>query len=68
MKSDNATLKLNAAGKIPVIAAVLGHNRIRDELIPYIVEIVEQMDNDNDFLIKVSEGLLELKDFCNDNK
>jgi len=30
LKSDNASLKLNAATKIPVIAAVLGHNRIRD--------------------------------------
>ena len=30
LKSDNATLKLNAAAKIPVIASVLGHNRIRD--------------------------------------
>lgn len=26
------------------------------------------MDNDNDFLIKVCEGLLELKSFCTDNK
>ena len=26
------------------------------------------MDNDNDFLIKVCEGLLELKSFCNNNK
>jgi serine/threonine-protein phosphatase 2A regulatory subunit A len=53
LKSDNANLKLNAAGKISVIASVLGHNRIRDELIPYIIEIIEQMDNDNDFLIKI---------------
>lgn len=51
-----------------MIAAVLGHNRIRDELIPYIIEIIEQMDNDNDFLIKVSEGLLELKSFCVNDK
>jgi serine/threonine-protein phosphatase 2A regulatory subunit A len=68
LKSDNANLKLNAASKISVIASVLGHNRIRDELIPYIIEIIEQMDNDNDFLIKVCEGLLELKSFCENNK
>jgi hypothetical protein len=30
-----------------------GHNRIKEELIPYLIEIIEQMDNDNEFLIKV---------------
>jgi serine/threonine-protein phosphatase 2A regulatory subunit A len=40
LKSDNPSLKLNAATKISVIASVLGHNRIRDELIPYLVEII----------------------------
>jgi serine/threonine-protein phosphatase 2A regulatory subunit A len=41
-----------------------GHNRIKDELIPYLIEIIEQMDNDNEFLIKMSEGVLELKQLC----
>jgi serine/threonine-protein phosphatase 2A regulatory subunit A len=48
LKSDNASLKLNAASKISLIATVLGiiksiilgHNRIRDELIPYLIEII----------------------------
>lgn len=54
LKSDNPSLKINAATKLPVIASVLGnfiidigHNRIRDELIPYLIEIIEQMDNEN---------------------
>ena len=54
LKSDNPSLKVNAASKLPVIAGVLGHNRIRDELVPYLVEIIEQMDNENEFLIKIS--------------
>lgn len=48
LKSDNPSLKLNAAGKITAIAAILGrqndnigHNRMRDELIPYLIEIIE---------------------------
>lgn len=41
-----------------------GHNRVKDELIPYLIEIIEQMDNDNDFLNKVCEGLLELSKYC----
>lgn len=64
LKSDNPALKLNAAGKIAVIGAVLGHARIKEELIPYLIEIIEQMDNDNEFLIKICEGILELKQFC----
>jgi serine/threonine-protein phosphatase 2A regulatory subunit A len=39
---------------------------MRDELIPYLIEIVEEMDNDNDFLIKVAEQLLEMKPLCRD--
>jgi serine/threonine-protein phosphatase 2A regulatory subunit A len=39
---------------------------MRDELIPYLIEIIEEMDNDNDFLIKVAEQLLEMKPLCND--
>lgn len=37
---------------------------MRDELIPYLIEIIEQMDNENEFLIKVCEGILELKKYC----
>ena len=71
LKSDNPSLKINAATKLPVIASVLGtiyfelgHNRIRDQLIPYLIEIIEQMDNENQFLIKIAEGLYECKPFC----
>lgn len=64
LKSDNPSLKINAATKIAVIGAVLGHARIKEELIPYLIEIIEQMDNDNEFLIKICEGILELKQFC----
>ena len=64
LKSDNPSLKVNAASKLTVIAGVLGHNRIRDELVPYLVEIIEQMDNENEFLIKIAEGLHQLKIYC----
>lgn len=39
---------------------------MRDELIPYLIEIIEEMDNDNDFLVKVAEQLIELKPLCRD--
>ncbi len=34
---------------------------MRDELIPYLIEIIDEMDNDNEFLMKVAEQLLELR-------
>ncbi len=37
LKSDNPALKLAAAGKIGLIASVLGFKRTRDELIPYLI-------------------------------
>ena len=46
------------------ILTEIGHSRIKEELIPYLIEIIEQMDNDIEFLIKVCEGILDLKQFC----
>ena len=39
---------------------------MRDELIPYLIEIIDEMDNDNEFLMKVAEQLLELRECCSD--
>ena len=33
---------------------------------PYLIEIIEQMDNENEFLIKIAEGFFELKPYCKD--
>jgi serine/threonine-protein phosphatase 2A regulatory subunit A len=35
-------------------------------VLPYLIKIVEEMDNNNDFLIKVDEQLLEMKPLCHD--
>lgn len=51
-------------GRSGYLCLEAGHNRIKEELIPYLIEIIEQMDNDNEFLIKVCEGILDLKQFC----
>jgi serine/threonine-protein phosphatase 2A regulatory subunit A len=39
-----------------------GSERTREELIPYLVDIIEECDNDEEFLLKLSDELLELKD------
>jgi hypothetical protein len=32
-----------------------GPARVRDELLPYLIEIIEELDNDDEFLLKMSE-------------
>lgn len=61
LKSDDPNLKLNAVTKILSISKILGPNRTRDELIPYLTEIIEECDNEDEFLIKLAEQIVELK-------
>ena len=44
------------------IADILGPERTREELIPYLVDIIEECDNDEEFLLKLSDELLELRE------
>ena len=41
---------------------VIGPRRVREELIPYLVEIIEELDNEDEFLIKLAEQILNLND------
>lgn len=55
LKSDDSNLKINAVTKIHKIAQIIGEERTRDELIPYLLEIIEESDNEDEFLIKLAE-------------
>ncbi len=61
LKSDDPNLKINAVQKLQQIAEILGSERTREELIPYLVDIIEECDNDEEFLLKLSEELLLLR-------
>lgn len=63
LKSDDPNLKLNAVTKILSIAKILGASRTRDELIPYLTEIIEECDNEDEFLINLAEQIVQLKNF-----
>ena len=63
LKSDDPNLKLNAVSKIIDISKILGPGRTRDELIPYLTEIIEECDNEDEFLIKLAEQIVELKHY-----
>ena len=62
LKSENPNLKFNAAQKIVNIAKVLGPARTREELIPYLVDIIEDQENDDEFLILLCGEIEKLKD------
>jgi serine/threonine-protein phosphatase 2A regulatory subunit A len=42
LKSDDPNLKINAVGKIGAIAQILGPSRTCSELIPYLIDIIEE--------------------------
>ncbi len=45
------------------IAKVLGEARTREELIPYLVDIIEDQENDDEFLILLCTEIEKLKDY-----
>ena len=54
LKSDDPNLKINAVSKIVSIAQILGPVRTCSELIPYLIDIIEEYDNEDEFLIKLA--------------
>ncbi|CAD8070753.1 unnamed protein product [Paramecium primaurelia] len=61
LKSDDPNLKINAVTKIVSIAQILGPARTCSELIPYLIDIIEEQDNEDEFLIKLAQELVNLK-------
>ncbi|KAM3131083.1 hypothetical protein pb186bvf_016781 [Paramecium bursaria] len=67
LKSDDANLKINAVSKITSIAQILGEKRTQQELLPYLIEIIEEQDNEDEFLIKLAQEILNLKKYIGGN-
>jgi serine/threonine-protein phosphatase 2A regulatory subunit A len=42
LKSDDPSLKMNAVSKVTAIATILGPARVCHELVPYLIEIIEE--------------------------
>jgi len=57
LKSDDPMLKLNAIAKLEVVAGSLSPTRVEEELLPYLTFIITEMDNEDEFLLKLSENL-----------
>ncbi|CAD8092055.1 unnamed protein product [Paramecium sonneborni] len=67
LKSDDPNLKINAVTKIVSIAQILGPTRTCSELIPYLIDIIEEQDNEDEFLIKLAQELVNLKPHTGSN-
>ena len=59
LKSDDQSLKLNAVEKIPLICETLSEERICQEFFPYLKYIIQECDNEDEFLMKVCENILK---------
>lgn len=60
LKHDDVLLRLNAIHRLSTIALALGHERTRDELIPFLDESVEDED---EVLVALSEELGSFIDY-----
>jgi serine/threonine-protein phosphatase 2A regulatory subunit A len=63
IKSDNAAQRLAAVEKVFKIGEVLGPARIKEELVPYLLDIVREMDNEEQFLVKLCDQFVMLKEY-----
>ena len=66
LKSDDPNLKINAVSKICTIGEILGPARVCSEFVPYLIEIIEEQDNEDEFLIKLANEILALKKYVGD--
>lgn len=60
LKSDDNSLKINALSKLNLIASKLSITRIEDELFPYLRFILEETDNEDEYLVKMCQNVFEV--------
>lgn len=60
LKHDQIELRLNAIRRIGTIALALGHRRTRDELIPFILDCI---DDEDEVLVAIADELGSFVDY-----
>lgn len=63
LKSYDSNIRLNALRHMKSIAEILGSDRIANELIPFVAEILEECDNEDEFLLTLCDELFQLRTF-----
>jgi len=67
IRNENATIKIGAVNNLHLIASALGPNRTVAELIPYVVQVVQEepLCNDDEFLYSMARQYAVLSDYIN---
>lgn len=67
LKSDNASVKINAVTNLKLIASALGPQKTVSDLIPYVIDVVKEEPhcNDEEFLFVMAKQYAVLSDFIN---
>lgn len=68
--NDTAAIRIEAVNNLNLIASALGPQKTVSELIPYLVQAIdeEKFRNDEEFLCKVATGLGQITKFMNGNQ
>eukprot|EP00913_Durusdinium_trenchii_P001106 g1014.t1 len=69
IRNENATIKIGAVNQLHLIASALGPQRTVSELIPYVVQVVQEepLCNDDEFLYSMARQYAVLSDYINGN-
>lgn len=66
LKSEDHNTRLHAINNLHLISEAIGPERTQEELVPYIVELLE--DDNEEVLIALANKLGELKNYFNENR
>merc|ERR1719454_2788619 len=65
IRNENAAIKIGAVNNIHLIASALGPEKTVNELIPYVVQVVQEepLCNDEEFLFSMAKQYAVLSDY-----
>ncbi|CAE8723408.1 unnamed protein product, partial [Polarella glacialis] len=65
IRNENTTIKIGAVNRLHLIASALGPKRTVEELIPYVVQVVQEepLCNDDEFLFSMARQYAVLSDY-----
>eukprot|EP00419_Tripos_fusus_P063425 CAMPEP_0172930414 /NCGR_PEP_ID=MMETSP1075-20121228/218978_1 /TAXON_ID=2916 /ORGANISM="Ceratium fusus, Strain PA161109" /LENGTH=586 /DNA_ID=CAMNT_0013791723 /DNA_START=52 /DNA_END=1812 /DNA_ORIENTATION=- len=67
IRNENAIIRINAVNKITLITSALGPTRTVNELLPYVIQVVQEepLCNDEEFLFSMAKQYASLTEYIN---
>ena len=65
LKSEDSNLKIFALSQMSSIANIIGPAKIMTHLLPSLIQIIEDEDNEDEFLLKISDEIFNLLEMIN---